>query len=52
MFYIFDAIVNGFGTLWDFKEMENFSSLSVTSSPDNSSIKIVWGGKLFKYSRC
>lgn len=32
MLYIFDAIVNGLGTLWDFKEMENFNSLSFTAS--------------------
>lgn len=34
MLYIFDAIVNGSGTLWDFKEMENCSSLSFTASPE------------------
>lgn len=32
MLYIFYAIVNGSGTLWDFKEIENFNNLSFTAS--------------------
>lgn len=28
MYYIFDAVVNGIRTGWDFKEKENFNSLS------------------------
>lgn len=34
MYNIFDAIVNGIGTQWDFKEMENFNSLSFPASLD------------------
>lgn len=32
MLSIFDAFVNGSGTLWDFKEMENLNCLSFTAS--------------------